>query len=444
MQFGWLMSHLFALAGFGVAWFNPLFGLMVYYGFAIMRPTHLWFWNDWPYRRFSLYVAIATIGGWALNGFGKWEVVRPVRLPMIGLFLYLFGGTVAWLVSGVAPDRAWAFLVLQYKIGLMALITITLVRDPRHIQTLAWLIVGSLGYLAWEFNHAYKFDGWNRVLMRGFGGIDNNGVAMLMVMGVPLAFFMGFHARRWWVKGLCFLSVLMCIHVVLFSFSRGGQLGLCLIGAMIFYITFVNMPRKGMTLALGAVALIFAFVFSGVEVRERFASIFLDRAELDASASSRFNTWSAAWRCIQDHPLGVGPRSFNMVSHLYGIPSNKSVHNLFLQTGADYGVLGMAGLVLFYFGSIWQTYQMARSRTAQRLVWPRYFGHMVCISLGGFLMCSQFIGVETVELGFIVALLGLCTVSHVNHLARAEASEDSIPELADVPRSDPRSMPQPV
>jgi O-antigen ligase len=363
---------------------------------------------------------------------------------MLGLALYLIGGAIAWQTTNIAPERAWEFLTLQLKIGLMALVTITLIRDAKQIQTFAWVIVAVLGYLSWDFNYQYYFEGWNRVYWVGFGGIDNNGVAMIMVMGVPLAFFMGFRAPQLWVKGLCFAAVLMQIHVILFSFSRGGQLGLCIVAAAIFVISIINLPRKGLTIALGIVALIFGLIFAGAEVTERFYSIFADKQERDTSAASRFLTWGAAWACIKDYPLGVGPRNFNLVSHLYGLDRNKSVHNLFLQTGADYGVLGMAGLVIFYFGSMWSAFRMALTKTAKRLGWPRYFGHMICIALGGFLICSQFIGIETVEAGFIISLLGLCTVSYVRQVARVEVSEDSIPELADMPRHDPHAMPYPA
>ncbi len=447
MQLGLLFAWAIGVSGAAAGWLNPVFGLMVYYALAVIRPTSLWHWNwagDPSPPRFSFWVAISTLLGWAFVGFGRFSALKPVRIPMLGLVLYLIAGTIAWQTTAYSSERAWEFLALQLKIGLMAMITVTLIRNAKQIQAFAWLIVVVLGYLSWDFNYQYYFQGWNRVYWVGFGGIDNNGVAMIMVMGVPLAFFMGFRAPQLWVRILCFAAVLMQIHVILFSFSRGGQLGLCIVAAAILFIALMNLPRKGLTITLGIVALVFGLIFAGAEVRDRFWSIFADQQERDTSAASRFLTWGAAWECIKDNPLGVGPRNFNTVSHLYGLDRNKSVHNLFLQTGADYGVLGMAGLAIFYFGSMWSAFRMALMRTAKRLGWPRYFGHMICIALGGFLICSQFIGVETVEAGFIISLLGLCTVSYVRQEARADASEDSIPELTDMPRHDPHAVSHPA
>jgi len=78
---------------------------------------------------------------------------------------------------------------------------------------------------------------------------------------------------------------------------------------------------------------------------------------------------------------------------------------------------------------------MSNTRTAKRHVWPRYFGHMVCISLGGFLTCSMFIGVESVDAGYVIAMLGLCTVSYVQRVGSAEPAEQSevLLEMQEVP-----------
>lgn len=444
VELGWLITHLAALAGLAVGWFLPVFGLMVYYAFAILRPMELWFWNHWPIQRLSLYVALSTLVGWMISGFGRGGALRPVWLPILGFGLYLLGGTVAWQLDDIAPARAWYYLSIQLKIGLMAMVTITLLRNEKTIFAFAYLIIASIGYMAWVFNSSYYFQGWNRVWPNGIGVIDNNGIAMIMVMGVPMAFFIAIHSTHLWIKGLCFFAVAMMVHVVLLSFSRGGQLGLIIVGASIFVVALARLPRKVLTISMAVLFVCFGLYYAGPEVRARFGSIFVDSAERDASAQSRFVTWAAAWQCIKDHPMGVGPRNFNILSAHYGLGPNKSVHNLFLQTGADYGIAGMVGLAVFYFGTMFQTFRMTVSRTAKQLNWPRFFGQMVCVSLGGFLVCSMFIGVESLEMGYIVALLGLCTVAHVAHHSAIEPVDDTVPELADVPPPGEASRPIPT
>ncbi len=433
MELGWLFTHVAALAGILFGWFNPLFGLMVYYGFAVIRPLHLWHWNHWPFPRLSFYVALATLVGWAGSGFGKFDGLRSIRLPMIGLCVYLLAGTAAWQMTSVNYERAWGFLSLQLKIGLMALVTVTLIRNAKGIHGFVYLITAVLGYLAWVFNSSYYFDNWNSVYWVGFGGVDNNGIAMTMVMGIPLAFFIAIASKKRWVKLLCLAAVAMEVHVVLFSFSRSGQLGLVLMGITMFIVAMLMLPRKGVTICLAIMFLIFGLHFAGEQVRERFMTIFLDTEQRDNSAQSRFLAWSAAWQCMLDYPLGVGPRNFNMLAPRYGLAGQKSAHNLFLQTGADYGFIGMFGLAVFYLGTMYKTFTMAATQTAKRLGWPRYYGHMVCISLGGFLVCSTFIGMESVETGFIISLLGLCTVAYVDRVAQDTPPRQATPEPKDIP-----------
>src|SRR5690606_12651501 len=155
-----------------------------------------------------------------------------------------------------------------------------------------------------------------------------------------------------WLRGVCLLAVACMIHVVLFSFSRGAQLGLAIIGAMLFVAALVMLPRKGLTIGLAIVFVLLTLALAGKEVRAEFMSIFADREELDASAASRFDTWRAAAQCMFDHPGGVGPRNFNLLAEHYGLMPGKSAHNLWLTVGAECGVLGLAGLILFYASTI--------------------------------------------------------------------------------------------
>jgi O-antigen ligase len=356
---------------------------------------------------------------------------------VFGYWLYLVWGLLATFGWAINKDHAWFWIYPQITVGVMMLAAVTLIRTEKQIKTYAWVLVAALGYLAYNFNDFYyTYPGYIiRMVELGFGGVDNNGVASIMVAAVPVAMFMAIQAPKWWAKALAFLAMALMIHVVLFSFSRGGQLGLLIVGGATFIYMVFRLPNKGLTLLIGLVAVVITLRLAGPEVREEFLSIFVDPEQRDASASSRFDTWAAGWASILDQPQGWGPRQFNKVSHQYGLPHNKSIHNLFLQTGADYGVPGLIGLSLFYFVTIWRTFRMSVSETARKMKWPALFGAMVCLSLGGFLVCSTFIGMESVEVGYMIGILGLATVAHVRRVAAAqeEVSLESIPELAEVP-----------
>ncbi len=485
---GWLFSWLLTVVGVGYGWIDPFIGLMAYYALTSLRPPYTWFWAfDGSFPKQIQWAALATLAGWVITGFGSTKGLKYVKWPMLGLAVYLASGTLAWQFFCINATVAWDALSVQLKIGLMTLVTLMLVTSEMRIKAFTWLIVGSLCYLAESFNEWYArlpLYLWSH----GWGGVDNNGVAMIMVMGVPLAFFLMLNPAKlrplhrwilaavlalvavnstatsgkvglvigvcsvaatvlllttetWGVRVACFLGVGCLVHVVLFSYSRGGQVGLIMVGTLLFIFALVSLPRKMLTITLALVAVFLSLQLAGAQVRARFMTImpFLgEPGQREASAESRFSTWAGGWACIQDHPFGVGPRNFNLISDHYGLPYNKSIHNLFLQTGADYGIPGMIGLFVFYVGTFVQCYITSLHPVARRLVWPRYYCQMVSISLAGMLVCSQFIGMESVETGFMVAIIGMVTVAHVRRIAEAEAqvSPEALPELRQAVRSE--------
>ncbi|MEX2213431.1 MAG: O-antigen ligase family protein [Phycisphaeraceae bacterium] len=431
---GYLFTYLLLAIGTSFGWIRPFVGLMVYWCFAVLRPPFLWFWafDYYNHPRLSFYVGMSTLAGWAMLGMGDWKGLKGARLAITGLVGYVVIGVLTTNAYSVWPDYSWGVLDTQIKIALMALVTMTIVRDPRRIMIFCWVLLASLGYLAYTLNEWYRI---NPMYLHnnGFGAIDNNGVGMIMVMIVPLAFFMGVYDKRWWVRLLCFFSAACAIHVILFSFSRGSQLGLCMVGAFIFLWAMLKLPRKMLTFSLALIFVGITLRLAGDGVRERFMSIFAE--DLDASAESRFSTWRAAWECIKEHPLGVGPRNFGAYATQYGLSAGKAVHNLYLQTGADYGIPGLICLMMFYGSTFVNTFRMGFNPVARRLVWPFFISVAVCTSLGGFLVCSTFIGMESVEVGFMISLLGLVSVAYVNRVSAANPIEalNAIPELKDVP-----------
>ncbi len=429
------VKALTAIGLFG-GWLYPVVGLMIYYAFAILRPTFLWHWAPWPFHNHSALVGASTLFGWALNGFGQWDHLRYIRIPLLGFGLFILAGSVATVQFAVDRALAWHHLELQLKIAIMMLVMLTLVTSPRTLKIFALVILSTLGYLAYNLNFQYlQDDGFAWVIYwRGFGGVDNNGLAMIMVMGVPLAFFFALWIPQLWGKALCALAAMLMIHVVLFSYSRGGMLGLIMVGATLFVFSLIWLPRKLLTILAALIFVAASFYLAGEEIREHFMTIWVDEEERDESAASRFDTWAGGWAAMQDHPFGLGPRNFNRVSHEYGLTWNKSVHNLFLQVGADYGFAGMIGLAIFYIGSALQCYTMSRSRVAKRLIWPVYIGQAVVLSMAGFLVCSIFIGMEEVEIGYMVAMLGLGTVAYVRKVEAMEPPPETIPpEMEQVP-----------
>src|SRR5262249_6278338 len=148
----------------------------------------------------------------------------------------------------------------------------------------------------------------------GFNGLDNNSVAIGMVTGVGLAFFLGLGARNLFGKMIAFGCALMMAHIVLLSFSRGGMVALIITGFAGFLIT----PRRPIHYALLAASVVIILSLSGEEVRKRFTSVFAEKEERDKSAESRLDLWRANFQVMTQHPLlGIGPHHWPEVAEDY-------------------------------------------------------------------------------------------------------------------------------
>jgi O-antigen ligase len=167
------------------------------------------------------------------------------------------------------------------KIVLPFLVGITTIDSIHRLKALAWMIMLSQGYVAFELNVSY-YQGLNRVQLMGFGGMDNNCVSIAMVACTGLAFFLGLHTEQWWAKLLCLALALLMVHSVFFAFSRGGMLALIVTAAVIF----VLIPKQLKHYLLFALIVLVGLRLAGPEVQQRFVSSFAGKDERDESAAN--------------------------------------------------------------------------------------------------------------------------------------------------------------
>jgi O-antigen ligase len=310
--------------------------------------------------------------------------------------------------AAAAPNQmvAWVFVEELTKIMLPFLVGITTINSVRQLKQLAWVILLSQGYVAYELNMSY-LGGFNRVVEIGFGGMDNNCVAIAMNSCIGLAFFLGVYAERWWQKAVALGMALLMAHVILFSFSRGGMLGLIITGAIAFFL----IPKRPVHFAVLVVAVLVMVRLAGPEVRERFIkrfiSSFADKESRDASAESRMELWSNCLDCTARHPvLGLGPRHFPLVAPQYGWTPGKEAHTTWLQVAAELGLPGLFFLALFYSLCVARLVPVMRPFSEVPDPWLRYLACMVVASIVGFAVSAQFVTLSGLEHPYYVTLVG--------------------------------------
>jgi probable O-glycosylation ligase (exosortase A-associated) len=400
---------------FGVYIVSPFCGVFVYYLFAVLRPQFMW---DWAFRdllpgvNWSLYVALATIGGAALGMLGIIVVdSRPTNLQRPHRFHWahyaLFGFAVWILITYVTaknPEVSERYVVDYVKVFLMYGVSAYLIRSVWHVWSLYVMAALALAYIAYEVNYQYFVNDYLGIYHNGYGGLDNNGAGLMLAMGMPLCWFGYEGTNRWWRWG--FLALIPpIIHAVLMTYSRGAMVSLLIACP---WVLFRSRQKVRMGIAMVVFAIFALPILAGPQIRERFFSI--EEHDVDESANQRKTTWNAAWNIAKENPiLGVGPRNASELSFEYGAAfQGQTIHSTFLQIAADNGFVGLA-LYLSLFATAWyclyrcrRLVGKSRDHESQRIA---ACASGIESSMFLYAVGSAFLSLETFELPYLLLLL---------------------------------------
>jgi len=399
---GLLFTYGMTAAGALLGLFCPFYGLLAYVSFAILKPDAMWPWSV-PPARYSLAIAGCMLIGWVCTKQATFKLGRAI-LPVV-----LITGFLGWAFIGAFKphhqELAWDFVERISKIVIPMVIGLTMITSAKELKQLAWTILTAQGYMAYEMN-SYYFGGYNLLRWEGFGGMDNNSAAIALVTGIGLAFFLGVHSEKLWQKGLAFFFAALMANAILFSFSRGGMLGMMVVGMG----AFIVVPKRPRSYALLGMAVIAVSIMSGPEVRDRFMMTFVKKksGEREASAQSRVDLWKDCIDVMKQKPvMGCGPNQWPMIASTYGWPHGKEAHSLWMQTGAELGLVGLAMYLGFYLTVITLLWQITWARTHVADPWYKYIARMSFTGLCGFVVSAQFVSLESLEIPYYTAMLGL-------------------------------------
>ncbi len=233
------------------------------------------------------------------------------------------------------------------------LLALNHLQSERSIQlaTLFLVVLGALisFYALYQFatrsEHVWHFVKPTQYARRASGTfICPNHLAGFLGMVLPLGVACVFAGRySHTVKILIGYGCLAILAGIAATLSRAGWAASCL-ALLALLILLVRRPQYRIpalaALGAGLLAALIAYQSSGY-IQERVSQI--DDFRRDA----RVGLWSSAWRMWQDSPLlGVGPGHFDHRFHQYRPESIHQrpgrVHNDYLNTLVDWGVLGAA------------------------------------------------------------------------------------------------------
>lgn len=360
---------------------------------------------------FLLMVITAVLLLLSLLGLRRRLLVDGGRGLLLLTFVALAFASTAWSIQ---PEATQVTATDLLKWAVVYLLTINLVTTRARLRaTCLGLVLASIlvsnGVIEWHRAGVDMVEGFRARWVGMYA--DPNRMAMSLQLIVPLALALALRKRSpGLVRVLCAVAAVLAVTAMIFSYSRGGFLGLA---TSLFVWTLLE--RKPWQMVAVVVVATGMLVLAPEDFWERNQTV-TSFAE-DASAMSRVHAWMVTAEVSRDRPiLGTGAGTFMAAWTAYapaGVPPRAYMaHNIFLQTVAELGLAGFAIFLCFTSAAIGRLLPLARGPEFQleRALLAAAAGHLVCCLFSGFL--------GTVHYYVLLAL-----VACAERLARAPARD---------------------
>jgi O-antigen ligase len=347
------------------------FGLLAFTAVLLLRPQD----TIRPLEALHLAEVFAIVGiaPMVLHRFAKRLPVFRVTPETIGLMF--FGAVIlATVPFSVWPGGAFGKFTDAYlKTLVVFVLMMNTLTTPKRLETVTWLIILCVGYVAARGVLDYA-RGINLIegdrLAGAVGGIfgNPNDLALNMVTFVPVAAVVALSKRHSiWRRGVAAIIVLFMMATIVFTKSRGGMVGLCIM--LPVFVVLGQKVRRGFA-AIAIVVGVLATPFVPASFWQRMASIVDERQDAlryTGSREQRRLLMQDGIAAFVEHPFtGVGAGQFEN----YNPPGRqvrwREAHNALIQVAAD---TGMFGLLAFCFLIVRAA--MAAAATRRMLKRPR-------------------------------------------------------------------------
>src|SRR6185437_15898445 len=327
-----------------IALVRPRIGLYSYIWFALMRPDYFaWAIGSFP---FSPVLSIATLVG-SLRYYYRYPIVLRESLSR-ALILYQLP-VIASVYMAINPALTYAPFWEFERIVCMALLIPILIESVDHLRTLFMVIAFSLGAIGFK----YGLFGWRMggvSISEGYAGLDNNSLALALVIALPFCWYMRSQVESRWLKLAMLAIIFASVAAVIMTRSRSGSLAM----ATTFLLMTIRSRRR-----IGVAILIVLLVAPSIYlVREKYLARLstLQDPTADSSANSRLILAKVYWEMWKDYPaFGVGFGNENGIKLLPNYLSNPKydqlkIHNTYLQVLVDSGIFAFLIFAYLLFG----------------------------------------------------------------------------------------------
>lgn len=395
---------------------RPYIGVSLWIWSAMFFPNG-WVWGFASSIRYNMLIAAVTI----ISYFFQKDKIKTDSSALTTLILFFFILTTissAFTISNL--DIVWYEWSLFFKIIIFYLLCILTIKTKHHVNVFIWAITLSAAYFGAAEGLKYIITAGGHVI-EGIPGSrlrDRNELALAVNMTLPLIIFLLSQTKYKWLRLALIGAVIFNVVAIIGSFSRGGMLGLIVIGGYFF----LQSKRK----LLVSIVLILSVGIGSVFVSDKWTNR-MDTIETmgqDSSFLGRVVAWKQAVLMAVDHPIlgggfkaGQNPsvwylyednfHSLNFIIDTgdYRVSRPKAAHSIYFQVLGDQGFVGLftflAILLLAYRKLVWVT----KNTTDE---WLIGLARMVKVSLVAYAAGGAALSLPYFDLSF--ALFALCHI----------------------------------
>jgi O-antigen ligase len=353
-------------------------------------------------------------------------VASVLDLPMVGYLIAFYLGLVVTLASfpeapsPFSPNSEAVKRFLQFFNSFLFFWFASAMLDSRrNIRRMLLVMAGAALIIFRSFNsdlggvYRWHYTDKMRSADGPFVWINANGVAAFFLYNCLFFFLYSFRARKRWEKVLFQVAAALYAYGVMWTFSRGSYL------ALVLAMLLISVVKYRLVAPVLALAVVTSDRWMPVAVEERLQMTVDAEGELDDSVQRRLNYWDLALAGFDESPIiGHGVGSFPLVN-----PTGQVMHNLYLETLFEMGIVGVLLLAFIWF-SILRVSFVLWIRAPDPF--DRQFGFALLVSTFA-LMVSNYFGDRFTHLGLIGhywVLVGAAFRLYANHTGRAPLEDD--------------------
>lgn len=394
-------------------------------------------------KSFVVLLIVAILIRWAIFH----ERPENWQVPLVLIGVYGLVGF-ASILYAPQPVVVWDALLDYVKDAVIAIVVVVLLKRAPNFRHVIWtlllagILMGTITvyqYYTKTFTSDYGGFGQAEVMQivgatndyRISGVIgDPNFYAQIMVVLVPLALERFLHEKRILLRLVAGWALIVTALSVVFTFSRGGFLALAVV-LFLFLLLYPPKPNR-MPLFLLAVIIVMSLVPISyydriLSINQLFTASDVGFRTNDLAIRGRASETLTAIEMFKDHPiLGVGLKNFPYLYMEYSksiglapSSSQRSPHNLYLETAAETGTVGLFAFAIMIIVTF-VTVKSARDRFRRAEMYD--YADMVTgfgVALIGYLVAAIFIHAAFPRFFYLLIGIGLA----LDAIAKNEIAE---------------------